>query len=1028
MHFQLLGPVRAFTDDGTEIPLPGARSRAVLGRLLLAEEQSVARDVLIAELWQEGDAKNPLNALQVQVTKLRASLSADGAGARIVTEGSGYRLRLSPLDSNDVSLFVNLLAAGREALATGRYGTAETALRDALALWHGDALADIPMQAFESDRLRLEELRATALDDAVTAGLATGRAKELIPELRSLVTRHPLRERSRGQLMRALETDERHAEALEVYGQGRDLLLSELGLDPSPELTDLQSAIRLSAAGRSDPLPGNGPEDTGSWPHRPDGNLPRPLGPFVGRQSVQAGLIRAMSQHRVVSIVGPGGVGKTRLALEACLEIQQSYDGAWWTELASVHESGLPQALASMIGLTGIEGADAHPDSVHEERLATFIGDRAVLLALDNCEHVLNSVAPLVNRLLNRCPHLTILTTSREPLSVPGESLCPLDPLEPEDAAQLFRLRATAVDPSFSADNDTLRDVREVCRRLDGLPLAIELAAAHTRLLPVGEISRRLDDRFRLLTRGGRTAPQRHRTLLAVLDWSYALLNDGEKQTLTELAVFTGGVSVQAAEQFSSSGNGGKPDAPNIYVLGQLVDKSLLIPAHGPNGARLRMLETIREYALDRLTTEGRISQAYERLTAWAMEIVKQASIGLSSARQAYWTSVISEELPNLRAATEHLIRSGRAAEALILQGGISYYWFVSGKEEEGLDLMLQTLKAYDALSPGDRHASPESEQGLSFVLSWIPWLSHTTGQSDNAAVYGRRHHEHWVRSHNPLLDLVGPVGDALHAMLAGDARAQVLFEKAAKGLAGTGMHWAESVLRGSWSSHCLRLDDTAGARQQASMAVDAARVGEDAFALAFSLILRGDADEYEHEDADARESWTEASRTLREIGARMRYAYALLRLAYLDQKNGDVASAHTRLDEVEQVASELSSPNLSAAAMNLRGVVALRDGRFEDAEDLFSRVWNGPRTQPGRKAVASFVLELMGSAGEGTAARVRRRTAGDDGLEAPLSDPVARRAVKAVVDGRREESPERRLRTLGMRDGQGPSTLAAFC
>jgi predicted ATPase/DNA-binding SARP family transcriptional activator len=515
MRFRLLGRLELVNVNGAVVP-PGAVSRAIVGRLLLAHGAVVQRDTLVDELWQERETKNPVGALQVQMTKLRAAFAARGEEARLLFGHGGYRIVLGPEDEFDVPAFESAVREGREHLAAAEYQKAEGTLRLGLSMWRGRALDGLEGRVFESERTRLEELRLGAVEDAATAGLELGRAQELIPELKALLSLAPLRERSRARLMLALYRCGRFAEALEVYETGRRLLKSELGVAPSQELRSLHAAILRhdpslqGPASRSDRLSS---VRTDVRPASGEGNLSRPLGPFVGRRKDLTALCEVLDRQRLVTVLGPGGVGKTRLALEVCALVPASRGNVWWVDLAPADDANVLAVVASALGLSDTSVRPDQPPHDYVHRLTSFLAGRSAVLALDNCEHLLDAVAPLVATLLGRCPSLTVLTTSRAPLEVPAEVLYPLAPMPDEEAADLFGTRAAMIDPSFAPDEAALHDIRRLCRRLDGLPLAVELAAAHVRLLTVREIEARLDNRFTLLTKGERTAPARHRTV-----------------------------------------------------------------------------------------------------------------------------------------------------------------------------------------------------------------------------------------------------------------------------------------------------------------------------------------------------------------------------------------------------------------------------------------------------------------------------------------------------------------------------------
>ncbi|WP_405970149.1 NB-ARC domain-containing protein [Streptomyces sp. NBC_00988] len=1031
LHLRLLGRLE-LADGSGAVALPGAVSRTIVGRLLLAGGAVVHRDTLIDELWEDRQAKDPVNALQVQVTKLRAALATRGRGGRLQSQYGGYRFVLGPEDELDTVRFEATVREGREHLAAGAYRQAEDVLRRGLALWRGRALDDLKGRVFDAERLRLEELRLSAQEDASAAGLELGRAAELVPELTALVSAAPLRERSRARLMLALHRCGRHAEALDVYESGRRLLRSELGADPSPELRSLHDAmvagelrpgaptadsIRLSShdaelAG-GDPRPGTAPVDPvrlssappdsrattrpASHPTPGDGGPDHPLGPFVGRAEELDGLRATLDRERLVTVVGPGGVGKTRLALEACVLMQPSYDGVWWVDLAAADGAGVLAAIAGALGLSDASVRPDQPPHDYVHRLTSFLAGRRAMLVLDNCEHLLDAVAPLVAVLLGRCPALTVLATSRAPLAVAGEALYPLAPMPDGEAADLFSARALMIDPSFAGDETAMHDIRSLCRRLDGLPLAVELAAAHVRLLPVREIELRLDNRFALLAKGKRTAPARHRTLRAVLDWSYALLDTTEQRVLTELALYVGGCSVEFAETAICLPGADRHEI--LQVLAQLVDTSLLFTVSTPDGSRLRMLETVREYALDRLRDEGRAVEAEERFMAWALRFVHESTDVNMPCDQGELIRRHTAESANVRAASDLMMTRERAAQALTLEARRGSYWIISGREEEGIDRLQRSVRAYDGAAA---EPTEEDERALFYALAWLVWLNHVVGRYAEGGYFVDRFKAAWRQAKNPDLAVLGACYEPLHAMLTGQDDVAELFVRAEQGVAGTEFHWDRAILLTNWTTYCLQVGDIDGARGHGRAAVAAATASGDDFARACTLTLRGDADESAGLRDRARVHWTEAARILRSIGARGQYAYAALRIVCLDIAEGAVESAENRLSEVVRLADELSADDLRAAAAILRGTLAFYGGRFADAQTIFADVWNSPTAPLDRRAMAAVGLVAVTTFGPPAPsasgdARLWMDRAGE-ALDR-VREPLARRAVGVLLD-----------------------------
>ena len=528
--------------------VPGARLRALLVALALEPGHVVPKATLIDWIWGEHPPADAANALQRLVSRLRKALP-DG-----VVEGQtdGYRLRIEP-DAVDAVRFERLLARRRSAARHDEDPRRLRLLREALALWRGPALQDVGLQespAFDAAVTRLERLRLAAIEDRFEAELSVGNGAELVAELTDLVAAHPVRERLAAALMRALVAAGRDTEALLAYQRTREALADALGVDPSPELSALHVALLRGELGQR--------EKTRKT------NLRAELTSFVGKDADVAAVRELIAEHRLTTIIGPGGAGKTRLATETArtlLHQPDLPDGTWLVELAPIlADDDVAQAALAALGLRDALLGGA-PNAEPTERLIAAIRDRAALLVLDNCEHVIDSAAAFAHRVLGECQRLRILATSREPLGITGEALWPVEPLalpptdaspaeiESAPAVRLLRDRAGAIRRDLAADARTLSTMARVCRALDGMPLAIELAAARLRTMSIDQLASRLDDRFGLLTSGSRTALPRHRTLRAVVDWSWELLSDAERMVLRRLSVFSGGASLEAAEQ-----------------------------------------------------------------------------------------------------------------------------------------------------------------------------------------------------------------------------------------------------------------------------------------------------------------------------------------------------------------------------------------------------------------------------------------------------------------------------------------------
>src|SRR5512132_881103 len=566
MDFGILGPLEVRNGGGL-VRVPGAKERALLADLLVHAGRVVAADRLVEDLWGDQPPGNPANTLQGRVSALRRALGPAGAGL-VVTRPPGYVLEVDA-ERVDAGRFEGLVAAAGR--ATG--AAAARLLEQALGLWRGAALVEFADQPWAQ----------------VEARLAGGGQAGVVAELEGLVAEHPTRERLRGLSMLALYRSGRQADALGVYQATRTVLAEELGIDPSPELQRLHQAILVQD-----------PTLDAAAPERdlPRHNLPERLTSLVGREQELRDVAKLVEQHRLVTVVGPGGAGKTSLAVALAERLVAGHpDGVWLVELAALRD---PALLAEVVAVTLGLGEEAAGPGIAlpapAERLATFAADKAMLLVLDNCEHLVGACAELVGRLLQAGPRVRVLATSREVLGVPGEVVWPIPPLAvpdpaeadaagaggqaaaPEvlvgyDAVRLFVERATSADPGFVLDATSGPAVAELCRRLDGLPLAIELAAARVRALPPVELAARLQDRFRLLAGGARTLDPRQQTLRATVDWSWELLKDPDRRLLRRLSVFSGGWTIAAAETVCA-GDGLEP-GDVLDGLFRLVDRSL---------------------------------------------------------------------------------------------------------------------------------------------------------------------------------------------------------------------------------------------------------------------------------------------------------------------------------------------------------------------------------------------------------------------------------------------------------------------
>ncbi|WP_186382843.1 BTAD domain-containing putative transcriptional regulator [Amycolatopsis rhizosphaerae] len=655
MWFGILGATRALAEDGSELPLGGPRPRALLARLLLDAGRVVGTDSLLDALYGEDLPREAANALQAQVSRLRRVLG----GGRLERHPAGYRLAVDPADV-DLHRFLALSGEGRRALAAGERERAAGLLREALALWRGPALADVTAPFAEPQAARLAESRVAAVEDLAEAELSLARAKEVVAELEKLAEDHPIRERLHALLVRALSASGRQTEALAAFERVRRRLADELGSDPSPELAAAHLAVL-----RSEPVRVRG--------------LPAQLTSFVGREEELARIGELLAGRRLVTLTGPGGAGKTRLAIEAS---GRQNGEACFVDLAPLRDGGaLPQAVLDALGLreSALFGAPGQAGAA--ERITAALADRRLLLVFDNCEHVIAEAAALVHRLLTGCPGLRVIATSREPLGITGEALYPVPPLPASSATRLFLDRAATVsEPVTEAGTDT---VARICAALDGLPLAIELAAARLRTIPLPRLEDRLDDRFRLLSRGSRTAAPRQQTLRAVVGWSWDLLGEDEQRLLRRLAVFAGGTTAEAAALVC-----GVSEVDAEDLLAGLAEKSLVEPANG----RYRLLETIRAYAAERLGEAGERDGLARAHAEYFLDLARTAEPFLRRAEQLAWLARLTAEHANLHAAL-HWAVDADPGLALRLLGVMSSYWRLRGVISEVTPLAARLLE-----------------------------------------------------------------------------------------------------------------------------------------------------------------------------------------------------------------------------------------------------------------------------------------------------------------------------------------------
>ncbi len=920
MRIGMLGPLEVSDDNGDPTYVAGARLRTLLIALALRPGRLAPTAELVDAIWGEEPPSGAANALQALVSRLRRVMPA----AAIESQPAGYRLMIDP-DAIDVVRFEQLVSAGRAELSLDPAGAAET-LREALSLWRGPALVDVAdQQPFQPTITRLEALRLAAAEDRVEADLRLGRAADVVTELMTLVAEHPLSERLVGVLMRALSQAGRPSEALTVFERTRESLADQLGTDPSPELSALHTAIL-----RGEIAPATAPAPEGVRRT----NLPAGITSFVGRDADVAEVHELVVDYRLITLIGPGGAGKTRLAVEASRTLlEQMPDGVWLVELAAVTDGAdVPAAVLAALDLRepSLVGREQAEDPT--DRLITALRSRRVMLALDNCEHVIDAAAALADRLLAACPGVRILATSREPLGITGEAVWPVEPLglPPEDvdgrdvlgydAVRLLDDRARAARPGFAVTDDNAPAVARICRVLDGMPLAIELAAARLRTMTVTQLADRLDDRFRLLTGGSRTALPRHQTLRAVVDWSWDLLSNPERVLLRRLAIFTGGATLGAAQRVCADLLVAADHIPDLVAA--LVDKSLLL-ASSDEEQRYRMLETIREYGLERLDEAGEREDLRRAHAAYFVELVETAEPHLRRAEQLDWLRRLKPEHDNINAALRGAISAGDAETALRIVTAASWYWWLGGHKAEGLDLVTEALSV-----PGQVDA--ETRASATAMAVWFA----------TAGLGGLEQAEPWITRTLELVEGVDHPGPGLRfvvemaKLMRGESTSGAAPEDLMNSLIADEDPWVRAVARLS-RNRMLRARDQEADIQEAL--VEFRTVGER-WGLSYALGTLAELAARRGDSQLALDYGQQAADVLSELGAVEDLVFLKVREAQLRWSAGDKAGSAAAMADAERAAATVGWPDAVAVMAFAKAELARWAGDAGTARDELAR------------------------------------------------------------------------------------------
>jgi len=683
IRIAVLGPLEVRLDDEL-VDIRRGIPRTVLAALTLHAPDPVSTDVLTEIVWGDDQPRNPLNALQLQVSYLRKRLGGGSAGQPIATRPGGYVLVIDDADV-DARLFERLVRAAGE-LAAGSPEAAIKRYDEALGLWRGEAYADVLGELFVlSEATRLEELRLTTIEARNDVLLAVGRHTELVGELSGLVNEHPLRERLHAQLMLALYRTGRQADALRAFERARTTLVDEIGIEPGPELRRLDRQI-LDQDPALDWVPPAPPEPSSTppapmaspaWaPARAMAPLPAPITALVGREVEMERVRQLLERNRLVTLTGPAGAGKSRLAIE--VPAPALHGEVWFIDFDPIDG---PELVAPTVAAALSIPTSPGDDTAHA--VAAALAARRGLLVLDTCEHVLAGASSLVGQVLRRARDIRVLATSRRPLGVTGEIAWPVPPLAPAPpdvasvdealrypAVELFVERAAAVRPDFVLTEANLADVAAICLSLDGLPLAIELAAARSDVLSPSAIRARLRDRFELLVDGSADLTARQQTLRAAIDWSAELLDDAHRRFLARLAVFPASFDLDAASAVAAL-DGDEA----LSLLADLVRQSMVT---SPAPDRFRLLDTIRAYASE-LLADLDADEASDRHARHVLDTAEAGELGIRTHSQIEWLTRLRDAVPHHRAALEWFLSAGDSVRAARLAGALGWFWVLDG-------------------------------------------------------------------------------------------------------------------------------------------------------------------------------------------------------------------------------------------------------------------------------------------------------------------------------------------------------------
>jgi len=871
---RVLGPVALFGEDGV-VSLPAKHSR-LLAALAIADGRALGIDELMEAVWDGAAPVSARKLVQVYVSQLRKTLPA---GSAITTRGSAYAIDLGP-EALDAKRFERLVDEARHAGRTGNAALALSLVEQGLALWRGRAYGELAYDDFaQAESERLEELRLVALEERLSALLSLGRHDEVLAEARALAEAQPYRERPHELAILTLYRAGRQADALEHYAHVRARLDDELGLEPGSALRDLQRRIL-----QQDPALAV----TGGAVDSPAGMLPVPPNALVGRARELDELASLLTGRgdRLIVLTGAGGSGKTRLAVEAARQVAGSYaNGALFIELAPLRDPALViPTIAHEVGLAVGSGDDVL------DVLAATLATQETLLVLDNVEHV-RDAATSFPLLIARAPRLTLLVTSRTVLHVSGERVVPVSPLPEDDALELFAHRARLLDPELVLSGEDEADAREVCRRVDCLPLAVELAAARVVTLTPRALRSRLETRLGLLTGGPRDLPARQRTLRETIAWSVDLLDNASRQALARLSVFPAGAPLEAAEQVVGA---------DLDTLSTLVDHHLVQRAVWRARPRLTVMETLHEYASELLADDPEDLEATRRRhAAWCLALVEQAEPNLSGDAQSEWLDELEAEHDSLRAALDFLDDAAETDLQLKLTILLSRFWYVRGFPTEGRRRLERVLDKVTDQPPLERRRAYTSAASLALLQGDY---AAATAFAERALEAARDADEpRFLANAHSNLGAIRLAGEDLPG-------AESALEEAVRLARDAGDERIAALAINNLGDLALTLGDydRAGPLFDESLALLRAR--EDTANIARSLFNNGAVDLMQGRSAIAEARFRESLELARHSGDREDIAWSLLGLSAVEIDSGNGQRGALLLGAARRVLSEMSA------------------------------------------------------------------------------------------------------------------------